>query len=107
MNAACLSTISALAGSIVGGLTSGLASWLNQRSHIHVSQATEYRKHDRDGEQEYHGYPAHLAPNTVSGKREFLNGQPETVADFRKVMARTPVSRELCRARKPVICGAF
>jgi hypothetical protein len=32
MNAAYLSTISALAGSIVGGLTSGLASWLNQRS---------------------------------------------------------------------------
>jgi hypothetical protein len=32
MNAAYLSTISALAGSIVGGLMSGLASWLNQRS---------------------------------------------------------------------------
>lgn len=32
MNAAYLSTISALAGSIVGGFTSGVASWLNQRS---------------------------------------------------------------------------
>jgi hypothetical protein len=32
MDAAYLSALSALAGSIVGGLTSGLANWLNQRA---------------------------------------------------------------------------
>lgn len=34
MDAAYLSAISALAGSIVGGFTSGLATWLNQRSQV-------------------------------------------------------------------------
>jgi hypothetical protein len=33
MDSAMLSALSALAGSAVGGLTSGLASWLNQRAH--------------------------------------------------------------------------
>lgn len=32
MDAAYLSALSALAGSMVGGLTSGLANWLNQRA---------------------------------------------------------------------------
>jgi hypothetical protein len=32
MDSALLSALSALAGSVVGGLTSGLANWLNQRA---------------------------------------------------------------------------
>jgi hypothetical protein len=38
MNAACVSAISALAGSAVGGLTSGYTTWLTQRSQAPAGQ---------------------------------------------------------------------
>ena len=38
MDAAYLSAISALAGSIVGGLTTGLATWLSQRDQARAGQ---------------------------------------------------------------------
>jgi hypothetical protein len=37
MDAALLSALSALAGSIVGGLTSGFTNWLNQRAQTKAS----------------------------------------------------------------------
>jgi hypothetical protein len=42
MNAAYLSALSALAGSIVGGLMSGIGGWLNQRTQARAGQ----RAHD-------------------------------------------------------------
>ena len=38
MDIAYISAISALAGSVVGGLTSGVTNWLNQRSHARAGQ---------------------------------------------------------------------
>lgn len=38
MNVAYLSALSALAGSVIGGLTSGITSWLNQRSLARAGQ---------------------------------------------------------------------
>ena len=38
MDAAYLSAISALAGSIIGGLTSGVGGWLNQRTQARAGQ---------------------------------------------------------------------
>lgn len=38
MNAAVLSALSALAGSMVGGVTSGLGGWLNQRAQARAQQ---------------------------------------------------------------------
>jgi hypothetical protein len=38
MDVAYLSTLSALAGSVVGGLTSGVATWLSQRTQARESQ---------------------------------------------------------------------
>ena len=38
MDIAYLSTLSALAGSVVGGLTSGVATWLSQRAQARESQ---------------------------------------------------------------------
>lgn len=47
MDAAYLSAISALAGSIVGGFTSGLATWLNQRSQTRAGlQAREMARRE-------------------------------------------------------------
>ncbi len=37
MNAAVLSAFSALAGSLVGGVTSGLATWLSHRSQVRAA----------------------------------------------------------------------
>ncbi len=37
MDAALLSALSALAGSVVGGLTSGFTNWLNQRAQTKAS----------------------------------------------------------------------
>ena len=42
MDVAYISALSALAGSVIGGMTSGVATWLNQRSQIKAGQiATE------------------------------------------------------------------
>jgi len=38
MDAAYLSALSALAGSIVGGVTTGVTSWLNQRYEVRRAQ---------------------------------------------------------------------
>jgi hypothetical protein len=38
MDAAYLSALSALAGSVVGGVTSGIGGWLNQRSQARAGQ---------------------------------------------------------------------
>lgn len=38
MDVAYISALSALAGSVVGGLTSGIATWLNQRSQVRAGQ---------------------------------------------------------------------
>ena len=38
MDAAYVSAISALAGSIIGGLTTGIATWLNQRAQLRAGQ---------------------------------------------------------------------
>ena len=38
MDAAYLSALSALAGSVVGGLTTGLTTWLSQREQVKASQ---------------------------------------------------------------------
>jgi hypothetical protein len=38
MDIAYLSTLSALAGSVVGGLTSGVATWLSQRAQARESE---------------------------------------------------------------------
>ena len=40
MDAAFISAVSALAGSVVGGLTSGFTNWLNQRAQIKASLVT-------------------------------------------------------------------
>jgi hypothetical protein len=47
LDIAYLSTLSALAGSVVGGLTSGIAAWLGQRSQARESQlAREMARRD-------------------------------------------------------------
>jgi uncharacterized protein YukE len=47
MDIAYLSTLSALAGSIIGGLTSGVATWLSQRAQTRESQlAREMSRRD-------------------------------------------------------------
>jgi hypothetical protein len=47
MDIAYLSTLSALAGSVVGGLTSGIATWLSQRSQARESRlAREMARRD-------------------------------------------------------------
>jgi hypothetical protein len=47
MDIAYLSTLSALAGSVVGGLTSGVATWLSQRAQMGESQlAREMSRRD-------------------------------------------------------------
>ena len=47
MGIAYLSTLSALAGSVVGGLTSGVATWLSQRAQARESQlAREMARRD-------------------------------------------------------------
>src|SRR6266481_2204179 len=47
MDIACLSTLSALAGSVVGGLTSGAATWLSQRAQARESRlAREMARRD-------------------------------------------------------------
>ena len=38
MDVAYLSALSAIAGSVVGGLTSGLATWLSQRAQVRAGQ---------------------------------------------------------------------
>jgi hypothetical protein len=43
MDVAYVSALSALAGSIVGGLTSGFTNWLTQRSHARAEQLTRDR----------------------------------------------------------------
>jgi hypothetical protein len=48
MDVAYISAVSALAGSIVGGLTSGMTGWLSQRSQARAEQIT----HDRVRRQE-------------------------------------------------------
>ena len=40
MNVAYLSALSALAGSVIGGLISGLATWLSQRSQARAAELT-------------------------------------------------------------------
>jgi hypothetical protein len=40
MDAAFISAVSALAGSVVGGLTSGLTNWLNQRAQVRAGLVT-------------------------------------------------------------------
>src|ERR1700752_2702862 len=40
MDAAFISAVSALAGSVVGGLTSGLTNWLNQRAQTRAALVT-------------------------------------------------------------------
>jgi hypothetical protein len=40
MDSAYLSALAALAGSVVGGVTSGITTWLNQRSQAHAGQQT-------------------------------------------------------------------
>ena len=47
MDIAYLSTLSALAGSVVGGLTSGVATWLSRRAQARESQlAREMARRD-------------------------------------------------------------
>ena len=43
MDVAYISTLSALAGSVIGGLTSGISSWLNQRSLARAGQLAHER----------------------------------------------------------------
>jgi hypothetical protein len=38
MDVASISALSALAGSVIGGLTSGITTWLNQRSQVKASE---------------------------------------------------------------------
>jgi hypothetical protein len=48
MNVAYLSALSALGGSVVGGLTSGLTSWLSERTRARAGQlAREMSRRDR------------------------------------------------------------
>jgi hypothetical protein len=47
MDVAYLSALSALAGSVVGGLTSGIATWLSQSAHARAGQlAREMSRRD-------------------------------------------------------------
>jgi hypothetical protein len=48
MDVAYISALSALAGSIVGGLTTGFTNWLSQRSQVRAEQRTRdrARRHD-------------------------------------------------------------
>jgi hypothetical protein len=43
MDVAYISALSALAGSVVGGLTSGFTNWLSQRSQAHTEQLNRDR----------------------------------------------------------------
>jgi hypothetical protein len=45
---ACISALSALAGSVIGGLTSGMTSWLNQRSLAKAGQLSHELSRRRD-----------------------------------------------------------
>ena len=48
MNAAYLSALSALAGSVVGGLTSGFTTWLSQRVQARAGQLDRERSRRED-----------------------------------------------------------
>ena len=47
MDVACLSALSAIAGSVAGGLTAGITTWLSQRAHVRARQlAREMSRRD-------------------------------------------------------------
>jgi hypothetical protein len=48
MNAAYLSALSALAGSVVGGLTAGVTTWLSQRAQVRAGQVDRERARRED-----------------------------------------------------------
>ena len=48
MDSAYISALAALAGSIIGGLTSALTTWLNQRAQVKAGQRAEQLKRLED-----------------------------------------------------------
>jgi len=48
MDVAYISALSALAGSVIGGLTSGITTWLNQRSQAKAGQIAHELSHRQD-----------------------------------------------------------
>ena len=104
MDIAYLSTLSALAGSVVGGLTSGVATWLSQRVQARESQlAREMARRDdlykefiaaaskANGEAIVSNEPnvQELVALSAMISRMRIRSPPQTVACAEKVMRAT------------------
>jgi hypothetical protein len=74
MDIAYLSTLSALAGSVVGGLTSGVATWLGQRTQSRESQlAREMARRDDLYKEFIVGHRRHTAKPSSATSQTFRN----------------------------------
>jgi hypothetical protein len=104
MDIAYLSTLSALAGSVVGGLTSGIATWLSQRSQARESQLTREMARRDDRYKEFIAAASkaygEAIVNNEPNVQEFvalyamisrmrLQSPPQTVACAEKIMRAT------------------
>jgi hypothetical protein len=104
MDIAYLSTLSALAGSVVGGLTSGVATWLSQRAQARESQLTREMARRDDRYKEFIAAASkaygEAIVNNEPNVQEFvalyamisrmrLQSPPQTVACAEKIMRAT------------------
>ena len=104
MDIAYLSTLSALAGSVVGGLTSGVATWLSQRVQARESQLAREKARRDDLYKEFIAAASKAYGETIVSNepnvQEFValyamisrmrvQSPPQTVACAEKVMRAT------------------
>jgi len=103
MDIAYLSTLSALAGSVVGGLTSGVATWLSQRVQARESQLAREMARRDDLYKEFIAAASKAYEAIVSNEpnvQEFvalyamisrmrLQSPPQTIACAEKIMRAT------------------
>jgi hypothetical protein len=89
MDIAYLSTLSALAGSVVGGLTSGVATWLSQRAQARERQLA--REMARPGEAIVSNEPnvQEFVALYAMISRMRVQSPPRTVACAEKIMRAT------------------
>jgi hypothetical protein len=89
MDIAYLSTLSALAGSVVGGLTSGVATWLSQRAQARERQLA--REMARPGEAIVSNEPnvQEFVALYAMISRMRVQSMPQTIACAEKIMRAT------------------